>query len=134
MIWLEFSWIVLVSVHRDFIILCLRLLLICIRKLFSLQMCISFFFNLFLFWFLFYAGKFYFLSPTIAYSFVPSWLLQKSAMQFTVNNQLSTLGIQARFYLRKRTLKDILAISFPLHLFVSPPFGLLRIGMIFGGK
>lgn len=39
-------------------------------------------------------------------------------MQSTANNQLNTLGIQARFYLGKRTLKDILAISFPLHLFV----------------
>jgi hypothetical protein len=65
-------------------------------------------------------------------------------MQSTANNQLNTLGIQARFYLGKRTLKDILAISFPLHLFVlhfssfifffSFSNGLLRIGLFLGGS
>lgn len=36
------------SVHRDFIVLCLHLLSVCIRELFSLPMCMTFKFFLFL--------------------------------------------------------------------------------------
>lgn len=65
----EFSNLVLVQ--RDFIVLCLHSLLICIRKLFSLSMCVT----LKVFGFFFNSCLFLILTHTIACSVVLSWLL-----------------------------------------------------------